>query len=83
VPEIAAAILLQVHRRSEGFSNASGRPYKSNARENVQSTRSVAKAIRDPIWPYGVSTANEAHYIVHEVGKKLRAPGRVGKSPTR
>ena len=55
-PEIAAAIRLQVHRRSEelGFSNVSGRLYESSARENVQ--RSVAKAMSDGSWGGGQPT---------------------------
>jgi hypothetical protein len=47
-PEIAAAIRLQVERRSGELLlfKASGMPYGSNARENAQS-RSVVKAIRN------------------------------------
>jgi hypothetical protein len=45
-PEMAAAILLQVHKRSEElrFSKVSGWPYESDASENVRS-RSVPRAM--------------------------------------
>lgn len=40
---------MQVDWRSEGlrFSKASGRPYESDARENVQSSRNAVKDMSD------------------------------------
>ena len=48
---MAAAILSQVHRRSVEFrfSNVSGWPYESNARENAKS-RGFPRAMSDPGW---------------------------------
>jgi hypothetical protein len=73
-PEIAAAILLQVHRRSEElcFSKASGRPCESNARENAQS-RSFVRAMSDPA---GAESGPQCPlYIVHEVSDRTNADG--------
>ena len=49
-PEIAAAMSLQVHRRSEELrvSKAAGFPYERNARANAQRRRDV-KAMSEPV----------------------------------
>ena len=71
-PEIAAAILLQVHRRSEElwFSKVSGWPDESNARENAQS-RSVDETMSDPVrgreQPQWIS---KALYIVQKMSDR-------------
>ena len=63
--ETAAAILLQVHRRSEElrFSKASGWPYESDSRENANS-RSVLRAMSG-VW--SLQWITEAPYIVQDV----------------
>ena len=63
-PEMAAAILLQVPRRSEEsrFSKASGRPYETDARKHANS-RSVLRAMSG-VW--GLRLIREAPYIVQE-----------------
>jgi hypothetical protein len=63
-PEIAAAIRLQVDRRSEEFwlFEGSGKPYESDARENAQS-RSAVKVMSDPVLGRGQPSRKGKFFI--------------------